>query len=1105
MRRPLMVGGYTSPATPPPFNRAPVVDLNGVTVGRDTSVFFVEGDPRVTLASAATVTDLDNNPIVYMSISCVDISGDDEYLWFNDEQFPLLFDKTAIASNGVVDFSVQYVAATQTFLVTVAGGGSTSLANVQSFIRLISYENLSVPVSSGDRSFIFVVNDNVNNSNPATCVVNVSGVNYAPEIDLNGIDSGNTISHTFVEGDTLLSLCPAASISDFDNDPLFSMSLVLTGVTADDESITIGSPGVSFSLDIDNTQVVSAGLATFEVSYTSGNTTFQIVPNGISDSPISNWQSLLRTVKYLNNSAPTTPGDRIVSVFVDDNIDTSIPVDITVTVESVSNNPPSINLGSGNNYSSTFVKGASPTSICPSATIADLDGDPLSSITIVGSSISNGVDEVILINGVSFPLNSNLSATTTVGSTLFGISYTTSSQTFVITKSGGGTFSISDAQSLVRTVSYKNTSSSPTYGNRTFTFTVNDGEDDSNSPVATVNFRNTLNIVSNGSGGGTWSSVGTWVGGVVPQDGDTVDIVATDTVNIASSVSCGSYTGTLPGIRLRGTSSSVYAKLTVADGATLTVKGVNVLTYPAIHIERYARFEPQPGATVICDGTTSSQTGILVRGIMDAIGTLEKPITFTMPSDGINWNTSVSSYSRPAGTLLWKYDQDRSIACVAFQDSNISNASGTGIGSYLDTSVAFTSKSPSTLSTNETVYDRSGLYSLVECSGVTDGLVLGNRVETYGLIGIKIDDEQCEARWNHVLSHGVITNHPGILVRGGATSSANACHVHYNTVFSNPGHCLAIDRLLGNAHSYGNTATNNRLIYYSIRPNVEYGWLQFDVIRSNDYGSTTSARIFDFSIDNNYIDIHCRLDTRHAPPSYAYIGGVSCVWNGTGNVIHDNVIKIRAVDPEVYGWGIDVGNSLSNPVVDIYNNHITTDWFAFLQGQYSDDSENLLFRSNTIVRGPNYTASYAPFGMHVSAATMFTNGEFRDTTIDFGSIETFTLAPNSGSESIGQPYTWDVSGTLTLTVSNGSSPIVGASVSITNAQSTVVFSGTTDVNGQVRPVLKKTRVSRNSGVYTYTNYNAHTISVSATGYTAQNVSHTAAIVPESRTITMVPV
>ena len=39
-------------------------------------------------------------------------------------------------------------------------------------------------------------------------------------------------------------------------------------------------------------------------------------------------------------------------------------------------------------------------------------------------------------------------------------------------------------------------------------------------------------ISSNGTGGGIWSAVGTWAGGVVPAEGDYADVIAGDTVNI---------------------------------------------------------------------------------------------------------------------------------------------------------------------------------------------------------------------------------------------------------------------------------------------------------------------------------------------------------------------------------------------------------------------------------------------------------------------------------------------------------------------------------------------------------------------------------------------
>ena len=66
-------------------------------------------------------------------------------------------------------------------------------------------------------------------------------------------------------------------------------------------------------------------------------------------------------------------------------------------------------------------------------------------------------------------------------------------------------------------------------------------------------------ITSNGTGGGAWTTAGTWAGGVVPLATDTVVIASGDTVTTGGNRTCA-------GITINGT-------LSMASGNILTVNG----------------------------------------------------------------------------------------------------------------------------------------------------------------------------------------------------------------------------------------------------------------------------------------------------------------------------------------------------------------------------------------------------------------------------------------------------------------------------------------------------------------------------------------------------
>ena len=172
------------------------------------------------------------------------------------------------------------------------------------------------------------------------------------------------------------------------------------------------------------------------------------------------------------------------------------------------NNLPVIDLNGGSaglNISDTFTEGDVATAYLSSAIISDADNDLIVTATIVGAGIQDGSSEILVIGGTSYPLNANKTATGTGGSTTFSIAYTTATQTFVITKNGGGGVAIADIQSLIRGISYRNISEDPASGNRVFTFTVNDGEGTSSPATLTIAVSpvNDAPVVDlNGAGGG---------------------------------------------------------------------------------------------------------------------------------------------------------------------------------------------------------------------------------------------------------------------------------------------------------------------------------------------------------------------------------------------------------------------------------------------------------------------------------------------------------------------------------------------------------------------------------------------------------------------------
>lgn len=134
--------------------------------------------------------------------------------------------------------------------------------------------------------------------------------------------------------------------------------------------------------------------------------------------------------------------------------------------------------GVNNSVSWTETANANSTavSICSNATLSDIDNNNLSQITLALTGLVNGNSEVLTISGVNFLLGTDYSSTTAGA---FSVSYSTSTGLLTILPGSGATFTMANAQTLLRGITYNNTTHNPTVTpNRVISITVTDAGDD---------------------------------------------------------------------------------------------------------------------------------------------------------------------------------------------------------------------------------------------------------------------------------------------------------------------------------------------------------------------------------------------------------------------------------------------------------------------------------------------------------------------------------------------------------------------------------------------------------------------------------------------------
>jgi Domain of unknown function (DUF4347) len=478
----------TSTITVIPQNDTPVLDLNGSgTPGNDYSTSFTEGSSAVSIADSSTAlgSDPDGTDIQTLTLSFTGLAdGASEVLNVGGQAITLTDGTTGTATVGGTTFSISMSGSTVT--ITKNGGGDIPNADVQALLRNITYQNNSNAPTGSNRTISITANDGILSSNTVTSIITITPQNDPPALDLNGGIGGTNYSNTFTENGSPAKLTTStATATDPDGTDIETLTLSIAGLAdGTNEILTIGGQPVTLVDGISTTATV--GSTTFNISVSSS--TLTITKQGGGAIPDADVQTLLRSIAYQNNSEAPTAGNRIITIKANDGtVDSNIATS-TIAVQP-QNDPPAVDLnggGAGTNHSATFTENGSAVNIADNtnATVSDPDGTDIATLTLSITGLSDGASEILSIGGQTVALTNGTTATATVGGTTFSISI--SGGTVSISKQGGGDIPNADLQSLLRGITYQNTSEAPTAGDRVITVKANDGTVDSNLATSTI-------------------------------------------------------------------------------------------------------------------------------------------------------------------------------------------------------------------------------------------------------------------------------------------------------------------------------------------------------------------------------------------------------------------------------------------------------------------------------------------------------------------------------------------------------------------------------------------------------------------------------------------
>ena len=381
--------------------------------------------------------------------------------------------------------------------MVVTFNANATAARTAALIRNISYENTDTDnPTTTNRTLRFTVSDgDGGTSSNHDAIVNITAVN-----DASTLAAIEGVPLAYTENNLPTAITAAISIADVDDTNIESATIQITGNYASGQDV------LAFTDTPSITGIWNTGSGTMTLS---GSDT------------LANYEAALRSVTYQNTSDnPSTP-TRTVSFTVDDGDDPSntLTRDINVTAT----NDASV-LAAIEGLPLAYTENNLPTAITAAISIADVDDTNIESATIqITGNYASGQDVLAFTDTPS----------------ITGI-WNTGSGTMTLS----GSDTLANYEAALRAVTYQNTSDNPSTPTRTVSFTVDDGDDPSNTLTRDINVARTNDAptISNLAGdslsynSGAGALVIEQVGDVLVSDVDSADF---DTGNLTVSLLAG--------------------------------------------------------------------------------------------------------------------------------------------------------------------------------------------------------------------------------------------------------------------------------------------------------------------------------------------------------------------------------------------------------------------------------------------------------------------------------------------------------------------------------------------------------------------------------------
>src|SRR6266542_4368127 len=414
-----------------PVNDPPVLNLDADSStigGLDNLTAFTDGGPAVAIVDTdVLITDSDDSPsLVSATITLTNPQAGDSLIVATP---PLPGGITASVYNPV------------TGVLTLAG--TASLADYQTALRQITFDNTGTNPSTETRIIDVVVNDGTVASNLAQAIIEVTQVNNsAPTLDLDGNNStlpGTSYHTTFTENGTPVAIA--------DTDTLIGDPDI--GSTIASATITLTNPQIG---DLLTAILPLPGGIASAYDPVTGTLTLSNVAS------FADYETALEAIRF-SAGDNAVAGHRIIEVVVNDGVNESQAAISLVTIVAA-NDAPALVVADA-----TYQENAAPVLLSPSASLTDADDTELNSAAVqITAGSFPGDGDTLTVNGAT-------------SGTVTGITFTWNPTLHALVLTGAS--SVANYQALLQTVQFQSTSDNPTDFNaspqRTLTWLVSDG------------------------------------------------------------------------------------------------------------------------------------------------------------------------------------------------------------------------------------------------------------------------------------------------------------------------------------------------------------------------------------------------------------------------------------------------------------------------------------------------------------------------------------------------------------------------------------------------------------------------------------------------------